>query len=222
MDYQKHYDLLIERAKTRNISVYTEKHHIIPRCMGGSDEPENIVCLTAEEHYLAHQLLVKMYPTNGKLIYACKMMSMASRFHSGRMTSRIYGWIREIVAEQNRINSIGTKHPPRSEEWKRKRRESIKGKPLSEAHKKRISEGMTGIKRSDEFKQKMSRVASNRSKEHRDNLSASLTGRIISEEAKQKMRDSAKNTKPVICPHCGKEGNPRAMYRWHFDNCKVK
>lgn len=26
----------------------------------------------------------------------------------------------------------------------------------------------------------------------------------------------------LTCPHCGKEGNPMAMRRWHFDNCKSK
>lgn len=222
MNYQWHYDVLIERAKKRSLSEYTEKHHIIPRCMGGKDDSENIVILTGREHFIAHQLLVKIYPGNGKLIYACKMMSMSSKYHTGRISNRVYGWIREKVSKQNRINSIGTKHPPRSDQWRMKRKEALKGKPLSSEHKKKISEGLTGLKRNEDFKIKMSTVASNRSKEHKDNLSASLTGRKISEETKQRMKDAAKITKPVICPYCGKEGNPRAMYRWHFDNCKVK
>ena len=64
MNYEKHYNLLIERAKTRVIKGYTEKHHIIPKCMGGTDDASNISILTPEEHYIAHLLLVKMYPSN--------------------------------------------------------------------------------------------------------------------------------------------------------------
>lgn len=37
MYYQSHYSNLINRTKTRTIDVYTEKHHIIPRCLGGPD-----------------------------------------------------------------------------------------------------------------------------------------------------------------------------------------
>lgn len=62
MNYQKHYELLIERAKSRTLAGYFERHHIIPKCMGGSDEPENIANLAPEEHFVAHQLLVKIYP----------------------------------------------------------------------------------------------------------------------------------------------------------------
>ena len=74
MDYHAHYDKLIERAQGRLLECYTERHHIIPRCMDGSDDSENLVDLTAEEHYVAHQLLVKMHPDNHSLIYAANMM----------------------------------------------------------------------------------------------------------------------------------------------------
>lgn len=221
MNYLPHYERLIERAKTRQIEGYKERHHIIPRCMGGSDDPDNLVDLTAREHFVAHQLLVKIYPTNGKLIYACMMMKSPSKFHAGRVCNRSYGWIREKVAEQNRINTIGIKHPPRSEQWKERRRISMTGKKLSKPHREAISQRMKDREITDEFRKNMSKAASNRSPEHRKNLSIALTGRKISEESKQKMKDAAKKTLPVICPHCGKEGNPRAMYRWHFDNCKA-
>lgn len=40
---------------------YFERHHILPRSLGGSDENDNIVNLTAKEHYIAHRLLVEIY-----------------------------------------------------------------------------------------------------------------------------------------------------------------
>jgi hypothetical protein len=50
---------LIKRAKDRQLVGYCEKHHIIPKCLGGSNDPSNIVALTAREHFLAHWLLIK-------------------------------------------------------------------------------------------------------------------------------------------------------------------
>lgn len=50
--------------RTKRGSVYYEAHHIIPRALGGSDNPENLVLLTEREHYLCHRLLVRM--TEGK------------------------------------------------------------------------------------------------------------------------------------------------------------
>ena len=62
MNYRRHYDRLIERARNRVLSGYVERHHVLPRCMGGGNESSNLVQLTAEEHYVAHQLLHKMHP----------------------------------------------------------------------------------------------------------------------------------------------------------------
>ena len=44
MDYKKHYDLLIKKHgfKTKP-SFYTENHHIVPKCLGGSDDPSNLI-----------------------------------------------------------------------------------------------------------------------------------------------------------------------------------
>lgn len=65
--------------------------------MGGSDEPENLVRLTAREHFVAHQLLVKMHPGVGKLIFA--VMVMCQGWWGGRVGNRAYGWMRDRHAE---------------------------------------------------------------------------------------------------------------------------
>ena len=64
MNYQAHYNKLINRA--RNRLGYTEKHHIIPRCMDGTNHATNIVALTPEENYVTHQLMVKIDKTYQK------------------------------------------------------------------------------------------------------------------------------------------------------------
>lgn len=94
MDYIKQYDSLINRAKNRILSGYVEKHHIIPRCMGGTDDPNNLVYLTAREHFVAHQLLVKIYKNNTRLIYAALMMCTESPTQVGRSKNRRYEWLK--------------------------------------------------------------------------------------------------------------------------------
>jgi hypothetical protein len=98
MDYKKIYDKIIERSKTRILGEsYYEKHHIIPRCVGGSDDKENLCYLTPEEHYLVHQLLVKINPTNQKLLYAVRMMCIHNS--NKRMTNKEFGWVRRKLSE---------------------------------------------------------------------------------------------------------------------------
>ncbi len=92
MNYQWHYNRLIERGKNRVVDGYTERHHIVPRCIGGSNDPDNLVVLTPEEHYVAHQLLVKMYPGHSGLVYAAVMMTRHDT--KNRSDNKIYGWLK--------------------------------------------------------------------------------------------------------------------------------
>jgi hypothetical protein len=75
MDYPTVYSQIIERAKTRTLEGYTEIHHIIPKCLGGNNSKDNLVSLTAKEHFLCHMLLCEIYPNNRKLWYALFLMS---------------------------------------------------------------------------------------------------------------------------------------------------
>ena len=54
------YDKIISNAISRTVHGYTEKHHIIPKSLGGTNDKSNIVRLTAREHYICHLLLTKM------------------------------------------------------------------------------------------------------------------------------------------------------------------
>lgn len=97
MNYKKIHDSIIERAKNRVYDGYTEDHHIIPKCMGGTDDSSNIVSLTAEEHFLIHILLVKLHPGNHNLIFAVKLMCEHNSTH--RMTNKMYGWLKQLHSE---------------------------------------------------------------------------------------------------------------------------
>jgi len=109
MNYIKHYTLLIERAKNRQLGCYVEKHHILPNCLDGSNDKENIVSLTPEEHYIAHQLLLKIYPDKPGLIFAAIMMACKSS--NQERNNKLYGWLRRKHSESMRIIQRGENNP---------------------------------------------------------------------------------------------------------------
>jgi hypothetical protein len=99
--YSTIYQDLIERAKNRVIEGYTEKHHILPRCMNGDNSKENIAKLTAREHFIAHRLLTKMYPENRKLQYALYAMCRQHRFgRTYKVSASLYERLRLIRNQQ--------------------------------------------------------------------------------------------------------------------------
>lgn len=114
MNYQKIYDNLIQKAKSENRKklnredkdfIYYELHHIIPKCLGGNNSKENLVLLTAREHFIAHKLLVEIYPKdNYGLILGYLMMGTIKRGSlKGRkellISSREYERIRIKISE---------------------------------------------------------------------------------------------------------------------------
>src|SRR6056297_620137 len=93
--YTKWYFDLIENCHNQNIKGYKEKHHIIPRSIGGSDGKDNLVDMTARQHFIAHLLLSKMciYPSNKKsMSYA--LWNMVNRDSGKRTTSYQYERLR--------------------------------------------------------------------------------------------------------------------------------
>lgn len=59
--YLTWYENLVAKAKSRSLlEGYVERHHVIPVSLGGNNKSENIITLTAREHYIAHLLLWKM------------------------------------------------------------------------------------------------------------------------------------------------------------------
>ena len=86
MNYRKIYDEIVIRRKRELACGYTEKHHIMPRCLGGTDDGDNIVVLTAREHFLCHWLLTKMYVGRDKMRLSSAFNSMC-RMGSGQIRS---------------------------------------------------------------------------------------------------------------------------------------
>lgn len=111
MDYQKIYNSLIARGQNRILEGYNEKHHIIPKCLGGTDDSKNLVSLTPEEHYLCHLLLVKIYPNNIRLIKAA--MFMVSSNNNVKRNNKAYGWLKRKFSNYMRGPNNPQKLNPR-------------------------------------------------------------------------------------------------------------
>lgn len=85
--YCKWYFNIIEKAKTRILNDYKEKHHIFPKSLGGTDSKDNIVELTAKEHYVVHHLLTKMCVKHEDTI---KMWNAFFLMHIHNLSNRYY------------------------------------------------------------------------------------------------------------------------------------
>lgn len=168
MNYQKHYLALITRAQNRKRPPgYVEKHHVLPKCLGGADNVENLIYLTAREHYVAHQLLVKMHPEHHGIAYAAKLMTLVGR-SQGRVTNRYYEWLkkrhsalqskimkewvkdnnpsaRADVKEKRRLAWSGKNNPSyRNPNWQsiEAAAKAVRGKPQTAEHRYKIAQAI--------------------------------------------------------------------------------
>jgi len=103
MDYQRVYNQFIKDRKCTEPELlasgdYVEVHHVVPRSLGGSDERDNLIALTADDHYFAHLLLAKIH--GGRLASALFLMS--SRADSSRVTRSSYAAAKKQWSEFNR------------------------------------------------------------------------------------------------------------------------
>lgn len=123
--YQTYIDRILSiRPNVKDNNNYQELHHIIPKCLGGDDNFDNLIWLYAQEHYYAHKILAIENPDNKGLQYAWWMMSHQSSY---KITSNEYEEIRSRFSKihSNRIVSDITR---------KKLSDIHKGKNLGEDH----------------------------------------------------------------------------------------
>ncbi len=101
MNYLKIYEKLIDRAVYKKLDMQNmEWHHILPVCLGGTDNPNNIVALTPEEHFIAHRLLTKIFPDELGIQLAFFKMSFGDYLEDG-ITNKMYRRMKCYVNEYN-------------------------------------------------------------------------------------------------------------------------
>ena len=197
--YTQCYFNIIEKAKSRELEEYTEHHHIIPKSLGGSNHPENLVRLTAREHFICHWLLTKMVtpsPAQKKLFYAFSAFAM-------------------ISLNQKRIKITGKKY----EILRKARSESAKG------HKPFLGKVRTADSKKAQS-QTMQLKYESQEYIHHGKTYEEIYGKDEAERRKNKLkgpRGPRKNPpgpqKLITCPFCQKIGGISNMKRYHFDNC---
>jgi hypothetical protein len=209
MNYEKIYTSIITNAKNRTNLEYGEKHHIIPKCMGGSNKKDNLVKLTYREHFICHWLLCKMNPNNHKLLASFAKMLHATENNLRVVTSRQFeavktllakthfSWLKDNLEKNGPWNkgkkgfqvawNKGLKTGPNSEESNLRRSETVKKLYQTKIHPRKNKDPWNKGK-------KGSQIAWNK----------------------------GLSPKKDFCVHCNKEVDLLNLKKWHQDNCRYK
>lgn len=137
---------------------YKERHHIIPKCMGGTNDEENLIDLYAREHFVAHQLIASENPSCNALHYALWNMANMTGATGERykLTPEEYENIRTSISKKfsgvnnpmygKRSAMYGKHH---SKETKEKIRNKALGRKMPEEFKRAASEYWTGKRKGE-------------------------------------------------------------------------
>jgi len=238
--YTKTYYSIVDRARSRTkLDVSGEKHHIIPKSLGGNNDKSNLVALTLREHFICHMLLVKMTSggSRNKMVYALWKMchSTKTKKSAFKLTSRTYESVKSLMKTVRTSEDF-------TPEWRAKISASRTGQ----------TSWNKGISRTEEERSKISATRKLRAKNPNWNLRPAC-----STEKAQKIRLANLNKKKLYnpitneratlnpdqvssylsagwllgqgprkavpkkeCPHCSKLVDPGNYTKLHGDNCK--
>lgn len=197
MNHLKVYESIIENVKSKNRIklkrtdinyVYYERHHIIPKCMKGSNNKDNLVLLTAREHYICHKLLTYIHKGNYRIMAAFHRMTFDKK-GKHHISSKDYNYAKELRAMI-----------PVPKEQREKISKKLKNRKLPKETCKKMSEAKRGIP-----------IGKGRklSKQHIINRSLAQRGRKNTIESNKKIRENMLKTPKILCEHCN-----RTFYPW--------
>lgn len=164
LKYLNLYIRIIDRCLSmtkEELSCVTEKHHILPKCMGGSNKKDNIVVLPVRYHIMAHIVLSEAYPDNFKLGYATLFTTSYIERVKDRSTILQKSFSTRFLAQarETAIKSIKKEGERIRKSGERKGKNNpMFGKHLSEETKKKMSEAKKGTKLTEEQRKKWSEV----------------------------------------------------------------
>ena len=243
--YKTWYNSITVNAKTRTAEGYVERHHIIPKSLGGSDDKENLVNLTAREHFICHWLLVKIYSgeSKAKMIYALNGMKRNGQYtqrYETKITSRVYENLKKEFSLVHSATMKGrpahNKGVPATDKQKEKNRKSALGKKMSPESIAKGVEKRTGQKRTNEQKARMSAAMTGikkgpMSKEQKEAISKGTKGKskplgmgnkVSATVAKQLAEGKHYTQTKIQCPHCPVQASKARYNAYHGDKCKQK
>ena len=156
--YTRWYYNIIDRAITRKLSmdIYKETHHVIPRCLGGSDNTDNLVDLTAREHFICHWLLTKMVANKKEKYqmwnaFSCMLYREKPGQERYKVSSRVFDSIKSAGSKIKSARFKGANNPMYG------RRGNLSphyGKKQSEDHLAKLIESRKGVVRTLESRAK--------------------------------------------------------------------
>ena len=176
---------------------YHEVHHIIPRCIGGTDSTENLIDLYAKEHYEAHRLLALENPENEKLIYAWWCMStIKSEYTKERyeISDIEYEEVKKAYADMMSDKMSGERNPMYGVH------RYGSDNPMYNVHRYGEDNPFYGKNHTEKTKEKMKKAAKNRTEETFEKISIKakerfsnpknnpMYGRHHTEKAREKMK----------------------------------
>jgi hypothetical protein len=237
--YTKYYFNIIASARLNTFEGYTEKHHIIPKCLGGDDSKDNLVRLSARQHFVCHKLLVKMVCGQAKY----KMIEAVSIFSNNKnrkltFNSRDISLIREANAltasARNKDNKNYLHRKPAAAELKALRSANAKKsrwinngtiEKFTDCHEHFIANSGYVYGRLPFSEEWIKKTTANISHLHTPEVnkkkSKSLKGKSKSEQHRLKLLENFKNRDDITCEHCGVTCNNLNFYKYHGDNCKI-
>jgi hypothetical protein len=224
--YINRYCNFINSIQNTDITVY-EVHHIIPRCLGGNNNPENLITLTPRQHFIAHWILWKAYKTKELTASFFAMCNQNNPYQSRnpKISSRVYETLRlQFVSnikqstiqlwksEEYRIKHAATNNTTKTKELRSAKAKELWNDPeyrtkQINSRKKAWAEGRVNRDHSKcgvKGDMNPSRNPISVSKRSGDNYYTKREGYV----------------KPN-CVHCGKQATAANIKRWHGDNCKL-
>lgn len=185
--------------------IATHQHHKVPKHIGGSNDPSNLVELTIEDHAIAHKVLYHLWKRKQDLI--------AWKTLSGQITSEEARKQAAALAMSTRDNSSF-----RTPEFRNKQRKASVKRNSSQTLPK-----MRGMTHWQYGKPNTRWIGDNNPMRNPEVLNK----RDFNSSNKKAARTAMENgthpsCKKVVCPYCSKEGKGNGMKRWHFDMCKYK
>lgn len=224
--------------KLEENSVF-EKHHILPKCLFQSRKlsefKENIINLTPREHWIAHLILYKTFPSCFKLATAAVFMGITRNeinFNSKKHQQLVLNW-RKRVSEVMKISNLKRKEDPHyhdklSEtirsyyeshpETKVKISNSVKNLWKNKNYRDKTSKSIRKSHSIDEFRLKLSESVKNAYKNN-PNLSKNLREKQISYyEVFEHVKEQSNRIKNAWKdPIKRKNMNDSKKHRWDSD-----
>jgi len=163
--YKQWHDNIIARGKNRILTGYKEKHHIIPKSLGGNNSKDNLVELTAREHFMVHMLLCKFTTGQAKMKMSYAFHAMCTFKNAER-----YNKVNSRLVEKIRSNFKFTKeHKQKLSKAQIGNKKAIGntnnlGRKFSKETKLKMSKARMGnknalgLKHSEEFKERIRNI----------------------------------------------------------------